>query len=167
VAAKTIDEYVASLGRDWRADTVTSLRRIVDAAAPNASSSTIKWAQPVWESDVPFAYIKAFERSVNIGFWRGAELDDPAGILKGEGERMKHLTLREGDTIPADELSALVRQAVSLNREFGSPARTRSSRSGVCGAFAGPRRCHSGKNRPRVPIESASPATVLSAGSTA
>jgi hypothetical protein len=38
---------------------------------------------------------------------------------------MKHLTLREGDPIPADELSALVRQAVSLNRELGNPARTR------------------------------------------
>jgi len=124
VAAKSIDEYVASLNGDWRAETVTSLRRIVDAAAPEASS-TIKWAQPVWESDGPFAYVKAFQHSVNIGFWRGAELDDPAGILEGDGERMKHLTLREGDPIPADELSALVRQAVSLNRELGSPARTR------------------------------------------
>ena len=38
---------------------------------------------------------------------------------------MKHLTLREGDAIPADELSALVRQAISLNHEHGSPARTR------------------------------------------
>ena len=123
MAAKTIDEYVASLDGDWRSETVTSLRRIVDAAAPDASS-TIKWAQPVWESDGPFAYVKAFERSVNIGFWRGVQLDDPTGILEGEGERMKHLTLREADTIPADELSALVRQAVSLNRELGNPART-------------------------------------------
>ena len=124
MAAKSIDEYVASLGGDWRSETVASLRRIVDAAGPDASS-TIKWAQPVWESDGPFAYVKAFGRSVNIGFWRGAELDDPTGILEGEGERMKHLTLREGDAIPADELSALVRQAISLNRELGSPARTR------------------------------------------
>lgn len=124
MVAKSIDEYLANLGGDWRSDTVASLRRIVDGAAPDASSG-IKWAQPVWESDGLFAYVKAFERSVNIGFWRGAELDDPAGILEGEGERMKHLTLREGDAIPADELSALVRQAISLNREYGSPARTR------------------------------------------
>ena len=124
MAAKSIDEYLANLGGDWRSDTVASLRRIVDGAAPDAFS-TIKWAQPVWESDGPFAYVKAFGRSVNIGFWRGAELDDPAGILEGQGERMKHLTLREGNAIPADELAALVRQAISLNREYGSPARTR------------------------------------------
>ena len=124
MAATTIDEYIAGLGGDWRSDAVARLRTIVDAAAPDASS-TIKWAQPVWESDGPFAYIKAFGNSVNIGFWRGAQLEDGAGMLEGEGERMKHLTLREGDAIPADELVGFVRQAVALNREHGSPARTR------------------------------------------
>jgi hypothetical protein len=124
VAAKTIDEYIAGLGDDWRADVVERLRQVVDAAAPDARAS-IKWAQPVWESNGPFAYIKAFSRSVNIGFWRGAQLDDPAGILEGEGDRMKHVTLREGDALRADELSAFVRQAVDLNAEFGSPASTR------------------------------------------
>jgi hypothetical protein len=124
MAATSIDEYIAGFGGDWRSETVARLREIVDTAAPEASS-TIKWAQPVWDTNGPFAYVKAFTSSVNIGFWRGTQLDDPAGILDGEGERMKHLTLREGDPIPADELAAFVRQAVELNREHGSPARTR------------------------------------------
>jgi hypothetical protein len=124
MAATTIDEYIAGLGGDWRSETVARLRQVVDEAAPEATS-TIKWAQPVWESNGPFAYIKAFGRSVNIGFWRGTQLDDAAGILEGEGERMKHLTLREGNPIPADELARFVRQAVELNRDHGSPARTR------------------------------------------
>jgi hypothetical protein len=124
MAAKTIDEYIAGLGGDWRSETVARLRQIVDTAAPEATS-TIKWAQPVWDTNGPFAYIKAFTSSVNIGFWRGTQLDDAAGILEGEGERMKHLTLRAGDPIPADELAGFVRQAVELNREHGSPARTR------------------------------------------
>ena len=124
MAAKTIDEYIASLGGDWRAAIVTELRRVVDDAAPEATG-TIKWAQPVWESDGPFAYVKAFGRSVNIGFWRGVQLDDPAGILEGDGDRMKHVTLREGDAVPADALGGFVRQAIELNRELGSPASTR------------------------------------------
>jgi hypothetical protein len=124
MAPKTIDEYIAGLGGDWRAETVSALRRVVDDAAP-AATSTIKWAQPVWESNGPFAYVKAFSRSVNIGFWRGAQLDDPAGILEGEGDRMKHLALREGEPVREAELSAFVRQAVELNRELGSPAGTR------------------------------------------
>jgi hypothetical protein len=124
MAAKTIDEYIESLGGDWRAATVDELRRVVDAAAPDAKAS-IKWAQPVWELDGPFAYVKAFGRSVNIGFWRGVQLDDPDAILEGEGDRMKHLTLHDGDTIPSDALAGFVRQAVELNHELGSPARTR------------------------------------------
>jgi len=121
MAAKTIDEYIASLGGDWRATTVAELRQAVDTAAPEAKAS-IKWAQPVWESNGPFAYVKAFGRSVNIGFWRGTQLDDPDGILEGEGDRMKHLTLREGDAVPADAVAAFVRQAIELNRELGTPA---------------------------------------------
>ena len=124
MAVKTIEEYIASLGGDWRADAVASLRGVVDAAAPDAESS-IKWAQPVWASNGPFAYVKAFGRSVNFGFWRGTELDDPTGILEGEGDRMKHLTLREGDTIPTDALARFVRQAVELNRELGNPTQRR------------------------------------------
>ena len=124
MAAKTIDEYIDSLGGDWRARTVAELRRVVDDAAPDAKA-TIKWAQPVWESNGPFAYVKAFGRSVNIGFWRGTQLDDPAGILEGDGDRMKHVTLREGDAVRSAELAAFVRQAIDLNRELGSPARTR------------------------------------------
>ena len=124
MAAKTIDEYIEGLGGDWRSATVADLRRVVDEAAPDAKAS-IKWAQPVWESNGPFAYVKAFGRSVNIGFWRGAQLDDPAGILEGDGDRMKHVTLREGDAIPADALAGFVKQAVELNRELGNPAQRR------------------------------------------
>ena len=124
MAAKTIDEYIAGLGDDWRAEVVGELRRVVDTAAPEAKPS-IKWAQPVWESNGPFAYVKAFSKAVNIGFWRGAQLDDPGGVLEGDGDRMKHVTLREGDAVPSNELAGFVRQAVELNRELGSPARTR------------------------------------------
>src|SRR5262245_37933293 len=119
MAAKTIDEYIDSLGGDWRAAVVSELRSVVDAAAPEAKA-TIKWAQPVWESNGPFAYVKAFGRSVNIGFWRGVQLADPDGILEGEGDRMKHVTFRQGDAIPAGTLDSFVRQAIELNRELGN-----------------------------------------------
>ena len=124
MAAKTIDEYIASLDGDWRAETVANLRGVVDEAAPG-TKSTIKWAQPVWDSNGPFAYIKAFSQSVNLGFWRGVQLDDPAGVLLGDGDRMKRITLREGDAIPAKELAGFVRQAVELNRELGNPTQRR------------------------------------------
>jgi hypothetical protein len=122
MAAKTIDDYIEVLG-DWRGDAVRRIRELVDGAAPDAESS-IKWAQPVWQAGGgPFAYVKAFQRSVNLGFWRGAQLDDPDGLLAGDGDRMKHIAIRSVDEIPADAVGRFVRQAVSLNRELGNPAK--------------------------------------------
>ncbi len=43
-------------------------------------------AQPVYENNGPFAYIKAFKNSVNFGFCRGIDLEDPENLLQGTGD---------------------------------------------------------------------------------
>jgi hypothetical protein len=121
MAAKTVDEYIAGLG-DWRGTVVTELRDVILGAAPGAAES-IKWAQPVYESDGPFAYVKAFPSSVNLGFWRGADLDDPDGRLSGDGERMRHVKLSGPDDVDRDRFAGWVRQAIEMNRSKGDPTR--------------------------------------------
>ena len=121
MADKTIEAYAASLP-DWGAGVVTAAVETIRAAAPGAVGS-IKWAQPVFESDGPFAYIKAFPRSVSIGFWRGAELADPQEALDGNGDRMKHVTLRQPDDLDREQLAVWVREAVQLNAEKGNPTK--------------------------------------------
>ena len=123
MAGKTIEGYVADVG-GWRGDVVRDLCRLVDEAAPGVSSS-IKWGQPVWESNGPFAYVKAFPASVNFGFWRGAQLDDPDGLLDGEGDRMKHVKIRSVEDVRPDTLRAFVIQAVELNATLGNPTKRR------------------------------------------
>ena len=44
--------------------------------------------------DAPFGYVNAFKNHVNVGFFHGAALDDPAGLLEGSGKRMRHVKLR-------------------------------------------------------------------------
>ncbi len=122
MAVTTIDEYIDGLGGDWRADAVRAVRALIDEEAPGATSS-IKWAQPVWESGGPFAYVKAFPNSVNVGFWRGAQIDDPGGILQGDGDRMKHVPLRSAADLRPDDVRGFVRQAVALNAEHGNPTK--------------------------------------------
>jgi hypothetical protein len=46
--------------------------------------------------DVPFAYIGVFASHVNVGFFYGAELKDPAHMLQGNGKFMRHVKLRPG-----------------------------------------------------------------------
>jgi hypothetical protein len=43
--------------------------------------------------DAPFGYINSFKSHVNVGFFCGADLEDPAGLLEGSGKRMRHVKL--------------------------------------------------------------------------
>jgi hypothetical protein len=57
--------------------------------------------------DVPFAYVSTFKSHVNVGFWYGAALADPAHLLQGSGKRMRHVKLvpgRESDDAALDDL---------------------------------------------------------------
>lgn len=58
--------------------------------------------------DAAFAYVNAFTAHVNVGFFLGALLDDPAGIVEGTGKRMRHVKLKPGDEPDAASLEALI-----------------------------------------------------------
>jgi hypothetical protein len=58
--------------------------------------------------DVPFAYVGAFKAHVNVGFFYGAELSDPAGLLQGNGRRMRHVTLKPGVRFDEEALRVLI-----------------------------------------------------------
>jgi hypothetical protein len=58
-----------------------------------------------------FAYVNAFRAHVNVGFFRGAELPDPAGILEGTGRFMRHVKLRPAEDVDATALSELIQTA--------------------------------------------------------
>jgi hypothetical protein len=58
--------------------------------------------------DAAFGYVDAFSAHVNVGFFFGAALDDPAGLLEGSGKRMRHVKLRWARPVNADALSELI-----------------------------------------------------------
>jgi len=122
MTGKTVDAYIAQL-EGWQAEVVSEVRKIVLAAAPEAEEA-IKWAQPVYSVNGPFAYIKAFKSSVNFGFWRGVDIDDPGGLLQGGGEKMRHVKLTNLDDIDQPVYTDFVQQAVSLNLSKGDPTKS-------------------------------------------
>lgn len=61
--------------------------------------------------DVALAYVNAFTHHVNLGFFRGAELQDPAGLLEGNGKFMRHIKLKPGVPVNSDAVLALIQQA--------------------------------------------------------
>jgi hypothetical protein len=61
--------------------------------------------------DAAFGYVNAFAAHANVGFFYGAELDDPAGLLEGAGERMRHVKLRWGQDVNAAAIDELIAAA--------------------------------------------------------
>jgi hypothetical protein len=58
--------------------------------------------------DAPFGYVNAFKAHVNVGFFQGAALDDPASLLEGAGKHMRHVKLRVNDRTDAAALENLI-----------------------------------------------------------
>jgi len=61
--------------------------------------------------EAAFGYVDAFKAHVNVGFFHGAALADPGGLLQGAGRRMRHVKLRWGEPADAAALSALIAEA--------------------------------------------------------
>jgi len=52
-----------------------------------------------------------FTAHVNVGFFQGAGLPDPAGLLQGSGKCMRHVKLKPGMATDAAGLGALIEAA--------------------------------------------------------
>jgi hypothetical protein len=70
--------------------------------------------------DAAFAYANSFTAHVNVGFFRGAELADPDGLLEGTGRFMRHVKLRPGEHVDGAALKRLIHAAyVDMRRRVG------------------------------------------------
>jgi len=68
-------------------------------------------------ADAGFGYVNAFKAHVNVGFFRGAEIADPEGLLEGTGKLMRHVKLRPGADYNAAALLKLVETAYAALKE--------------------------------------------------
>lgn len=121
MSEKTVDGYIKKL-EQIKGEIVTKIRQIILDVSPDIKES-IKWAQPIYESNGPIAYIKALKNHVNFGFWRGIDIVDPKGILQGSGEKMRHIKLKNLADIDENLFSDFIRQAIELNKTKGDPTK--------------------------------------------
>lgn len=61
--------------------------------------------------DAAFGYVNVFASHVNIGFFHGASLDDPARLLQGTGRFMRHVKAEAGALPARGPLNVLVEAA--------------------------------------------------------
>lgn len=67
--------------------------------------------------DAAFGYVNVFQAHVNVGFFRGAEIADPEGMLEGAGKFMRHVKLRPDREFNATALIKLIDTAYTDMKE--------------------------------------------------
>ena len=119
VAAASPDAYVAALS-GWQRLQVAALRAAVLEAAP--LEERIKWGHLVYFASGPALLIRAEERRVLFGFWRGQRLRSIEPRLKPGGKyEMATLELHEDTPLERSTVVALVREAAALDAALGDP----------------------------------------------
>jgi hypothetical protein len=89
----------------------------IRASGPDVRELMHDGAPTACVGDAAFAYVNAFTAHVDIGFFPGAALPDPQGLLQGTGRFMRHVKLRPGEPVGEAALEALIREAYRLTRE--------------------------------------------------
>ena len=80
-----------------------------------------------------YAYIAVLGGHVNLGFYHGASLSDPVGLLEGSGKKLRHVKLRSAAASKSPSITALLREAIA-DRKRAAPKpmrvlqRTRAAR---------------------------------------
>lgn len=71
--------------------------------------------------DAAFAYVNAFTSHVNVGFFRGAEIEDPEHLLEGTGRFMRHVKIRPFCSVDDAALTRLMKTAyVDMRRRVSA-----------------------------------------------
>ena len=109
-AYETFDLYLADQSPKNRT-LIRALRKFVKRAAPKLEES-VKWGNGCWvKGKDPVAYVYSAPEYVQFGFFHGASLDDPRGLLEGAGEYVRHIKVRKTADIDEAAFGALLRQA--------------------------------------------------------
>ena len=121
VPAANPDAYIAALS-GWRRALAEGLRKTVRDSAK--LEEVVKWGHLVYFSNGPVLLIRAEDKRVLVGFWRGQRLQSIEPRLKPGGKyEMATIQFDEGDEIAASMARRLVKEAVALNKSLGDPTK--------------------------------------------
>lgn len=110
-SATSVDQYLELLSNP-QAEVAARLREIVRGYYPRLRED-IKWHVPVYSlGTTPILGIEGFEAHVNLKFFKGADLGDPHGILKGTGKGVRHARFRSPEDVEEDKIRPLIDEAL-------------------------------------------------------
>jgi hypothetical protein len=115
-----VDAYIEALP-DWQQAICRQVRDLVHAADPEVAE-TIKFRnRPYFVLQGNVCALLAAKDHVNVFLYDGAIVPDPEGIITGghDNTSARTVAVRQGETINATALTAMLRQIIANNRAGG------------------------------------------------
>jgi hypothetical protein len=122
-ASQQVDAIIGQ-SDDWRGQTLARLRSVVLAADP-AVIEEVKWKKPsrpegvpVWSHNGILCTGEMLKSAVRLTFPKGAQIKDPSGLFNTrlDSKTVRAIDTREGDGVNDAALTALVQEAMRLNK---------------------------------------------------
>jgi len=116
-ASELISKRIAELG-DWRGETLARMRALIRAADRDVVEEWKWMGTPVWSRDGIICTGESYKKVVKLTFAKGASLKDPAHLFNSslDGSVRRAIDIHEGEELDESAFTALVRQAITLNR---------------------------------------------------
>ena len=98
------------------------LREIILKVAPQARETLYKtYEVTMWYSLTDkvmqgFCHVSVHKKHVNLGFFRGVDLNDPDRLLEGSGKQMRHIKIRSAEDLKQPHIKTFVKAAVQNSR---------------------------------------------------
>ena len=122
----TFDELMAETGASMR-PIARRLREVVRRVDPGAVEVVRLGDRAATYGVGPrkmlegYCYVLPYTSWVNLGFFHGAVLPDPNGLLEGTGAKMRHFKVRTIEDADAPALERLIREALQERRSALEP----------------------------------------------
>jgi hypothetical protein len=115
-----VDDYIGALP-DWQQDICQRLRDLIHAADPEVAETIKRTDRPYFVLEGNVCALQAARDHINLFLYDGAIVPDPEGIITGghDNETARTISFRQGQTINARALTAMLRQIIANNRSGG------------------------------------------------
>jgi hypothetical protein len=115
-ASTLISQRIADLG-DWRGNTLSRMRKLIQQADPDVVEEWKWMGTPVWSHDGIICTGESYKDKVKLTFAKGAALKDPAHLFNAslDGRVRRAIDIHEAEEVDEAAFRALILQAVALN----------------------------------------------------
>ena len=117
---------------DWQQSICREVRDLVHAADPEVTGTIKRTRQPYFVLQGNICALLAAKDHVNVFLYDSGIVPDPDGIITGghENQTARTVAVRQGETINAPALTAMLKRVIANNRAGGW---RKLKREGRCG----------------------------------